>query len=665
MVPTTIGNNQQTNDGAASAGGGAGRGGRGRSGVRVNDSGAWKVAKAEEAAAQEFEHTPISALTPSQVEEWRTLERDRKPWADNSDTEAILFGMALKKFRKTLSAEGTRAVKRGWDAWQFAHENCFVATNGSGSGSGSGAGSDQEGGDDEVEGAAEDPPSWFVAPAPKASGNNDGMHGMDLVSTATTSSPTLSKKERKRLKRGAKVGDTKASFQAFFAETLGTGRPPDLPKQPRHVGSSGGSGGVVLDESKLPREPPYTAFVGNLPYGAEQHEVERAVRDFFGAVGARCNRFRSPRDGFGYAEFNTVDELKLALGASGGRLLVGSQSNLLRIDQAEGSSSSSRSNSNRSRGSDYSDYSSSSSSSSGRGGVGGYSSSWRDRGCVGGYSSSWRERGGVGGYSSSWRERGLGGGDSNSAPQHRSYGSADTSERLLPSPTALSIAPTAVRTPRHSYSASSRAPAGGSQEQLGTPESRTAAAPGEREGGHSSRLPQCQTPGCTKDRWGGHPFCTKTCAALFKSGGTIDGNCNADGCKFAARRFKRYGGESFCSRMCANAWKAADASTKVLEGDATTAGTGSCGNSGGMYRPPPPTSRRRQQHEAPSRWSSASMSSRHDLGRPHSANGWGGSVASTSEDGATHRSDGTPNRSSKADQVGRSVTFSSTVDFSG
>ena len=25
---------------------------------------------------------------------------------------------------------------------------------------------------------------------------------------------------------------------------------------------------------------------------------------------------------------------------------------------------------------------------------------------------------------------------------------------------------------------------------------------------------QCQTPGCTKDRWEGHPFCTKTCAAL-------------------------------------------------------------------------------------------------------------------------------------------------------
>ena len=41
--------------------------------------------------------------------------------------------------------------------------------------------------------------------------------------------------------------------------------------------------------------------------------------------------------------------------------------------------------------------------------------------------------------------------------------------------------------------------------------------------------------------------------ALQRSGGTIDGNCNAEGCTFAALE-----PHPFCSRTCANAWKAAD-----------------------------------------------------------------------------------------------------------
>ena len=38
---------------------------------------------------------------------------------------------------------------------------------------------------------------------------------------------------------------------------------------------------------------------------------------------------------------------------------------------------------------------------------------------------------------------------------------------------------------------------------------------------------QCQTPSCTKNRWEGHPFCTKTCAALSKSGLVSGEYCNA------------------------------------------------------------------------------------------------------------------------------------------
>ena len=65
---------------------------------------------------------------------------------------------------------------------------------------------------------------------------------------------------------------------------------------------------------------------------------------------------------------------------------------------------------------------------------------------------------------------------------------------------------------------------------------------------------ECQTPGCTKDRWEGHPFCSKMCSALFRSGGTVNGSCNVNGCKFPA-----LAPHPFCSRTCANTWGAADA----------------------------------------------------------------------------------------------------------
>jgi len=335
---------------------------------------AWKAAKAEEAAKHAAEVAPITALTLAQVEEWRSLERERKPWADTADTEAILFGMALKKFRKTLTSEGQKAVKRGWDAWQLAHENCFAAASiddddDDGNGTNDGDSEDSEGGvevspfrvlarandgavDSEAAAAAS---SSFVAPVPKAGEATIGMDLLACTAAAASSHPfPLSKKERKRLKREASKAvadatdaDADASIQAFFAAARNSGRNGGLPTRPRHGesgggGSGGGGGVVVLDESRLPRHPPYTAFVGNLPYNADHQEVENTVRNFFGAVGARCTRFRSPRDGFGYAEFNTIDELKLALGASGGRILLsGNQSAMLRIDQAEGNNSSS------------------------------------------------------------------------------------------------------------------------------------------------------------------------------------------------------------------------------------------------------------------------------------------------------------------------------------
>uniref|UniRef100_A0A3B4CAJ1 Eukaryotic translation initiation factor 4B n=1 Tax=Pygocentrus nattereri TaxID=42514 RepID=A0A3B4CAJ1_PYGNA len=70
-----------------------------------------------------------------------------------------------------------------------------------------------------------------------------------------------------------------------------------------------------IDRSRLPRSPPYTAFLGNLPYDVS----EESIKDFF--RGLAISAVRLPREpsnperlkGFGYAEFDDVDSLLRAL----------------------------------------------------------------------------------------------------------------------------------------------------------------------------------------------------------------------------------------------------------------------------------------------------------------------------------------------------------------
>ncbi|XP_020502550.1 eukaryotic translation initiation factor 4Ba isoform X2 [Labrus bergylta] len=70
-----------------------------------------------------------------------------------------------------------------------------------------------------------------------------------------------------------------------------------------------------VDRSRLPRSPPYTAFLGNLPYDVS----EESIKDFF--RGLAISAVRLPREpnnperlkGFGYAEFDDVDSLMRAL----------------------------------------------------------------------------------------------------------------------------------------------------------------------------------------------------------------------------------------------------------------------------------------------------------------------------------------------------------------
>ncbi|XP_025068050.1 LOW QUALITY PROTEIN: eukaryotic translation initiation factor 4B [Alligator sinensis] len=70
-----------------------------------------------------------------------------------------------------------------------------------------------------------------------------------------------------------------------------------------------------IDRSRLPRSPPYTAFLGNLPYDVS----EESIKDFF--RGLNISAVRLPREptnperlkGFGYAEFDDLDSMLSAL----------------------------------------------------------------------------------------------------------------------------------------------------------------------------------------------------------------------------------------------------------------------------------------------------------------------------------------------------------------
>ncbi|XP_009999011.1 PREDICTED: eukaryotic translation initiation factor 4B [Chaetura pelagica] len=72
-----------------------------------------------------------------------------------------------------------------------------------------------------------------------------------------------------------------------------------------------------IDRSRLPKCPPYTAFVGNLPYDV----TEDSIKDFFRGQPSWISAVRLPREptnperlkGFGYAEVEDIDSLFQAL----------------------------------------------------------------------------------------------------------------------------------------------------------------------------------------------------------------------------------------------------------------------------------------------------------------------------------------------------------------
>ncbi|XP_076754679.1 eukaryotic translation initiation factor 4H1 isoform X1 [Xylocopa sonorina] len=93
-------------------------------------------------------------------------------------------------------------------------------------------------------------------------------------------------------------------------------------------------GGYQSGRKPLPTEPPYTAFVGNLPNGIVQGDVDK-IFDKLNVKGIRLvkdketDRFK----GFCYVEFEDLADLKAAL-TMDGRVEI--DNSLIKIDVAEG-----------------------------------------------------------------------------------------------------------------------------------------------------------------------------------------------------------------------------------------------------------------------------------------------------------------------------------------
>ncbi|XP_017030005.2 eukaryotic translation initiation factor 4H isoform X2 [Drosophila kikkawai] len=97
----------------------------------------------------------------------------------------------------------------------------------------------------------------------------------------------------------------------------------------------GGFGGD-RQAKQLPQEPPFVAFVGNLPQGLVQGDVIKIFQDFeVKNVRLVKDRETDQFKGFCYVEFETLDNLERALECDG-RIKLDDLSAPLRIDIADG-----------------------------------------------------------------------------------------------------------------------------------------------------------------------------------------------------------------------------------------------------------------------------------------------------------------------------------------
>ena len=87
-----------------------------------------------------------------------------------------------------------------------------------------------------------------------------------------------------------------------------------------------------IDRSRLPKSPPYTAFLGNLPYDVTEDSIKEFFRGLnISVVHLPCEPSNPETlKGFGYAEFEDLDSLHSALSFNEESL-----GNRIRVDVAD------------------------------------------------------------------------------------------------------------------------------------------------------------------------------------------------------------------------------------------------------------------------------------------------------------------------------------------
>ncbi|KAK2581167.1 hypothetical protein KPH14_007974 [Odynerus spinipes] len=92
--------------------------------------------------------------------------------------------------------------------------------------------------------------------------------------------------------------------------------------------------GYRSSRKPLPTEPPYTAYVGNLPNGIVQGDVDKIFSPFHvKSIRLVKDRETDRFKGFCYVEFEDLSDLEAALDLDGG---VDVEGNIIKIDVAEG-----------------------------------------------------------------------------------------------------------------------------------------------------------------------------------------------------------------------------------------------------------------------------------------------------------------------------------------